>query len=378
MNFAAVAGSLALAGMPKPCVSTTGVRRHLALAERRQLHEADDVLAELLLRVGQRRRVVERHRRLAGVVQLDALVQRERGRVVVPELVVVQLLQLDPVLVVLRLAPVELADEEIERIGRGVEVLRQRVDQPPLAEEAVLDSAAERDVALRLELVAGVQERIPGLRRRVGVEAGLVEVVLVVLHAEGERVEARAVRLARVLRELRAAAVLDRGGRDEAVERLQVVQPDVLHVVDPVEQELHVGDVAGRRGLRELRDHLRGVHQRRRDARAGLGLELLDRVVHPRLDADGLLLAPPPHLDVAGARPSRGGRRAEQRREARRGRTAGGHLHQPAACHRLCEQLIHSFPPLEWWPAQARRHRRSTCRASAGDYLLCRRSWQIG
>ncbi len=184
---------------------------------------------------------------------------------------------------------------------------------------------------------------IPRLRRRVGVEARPCRSAPCCTGRRTRASRSPCGTTCRVVRERRPAAVLDRRGGDEAVERLEVAEPDVLHVVDPVEQELHVGHAAGGRGLRELRDHLRGVHQRRVDARAGLGLELLDRVVHPGLDADGLLLAPPPHLDVVGARSSGGGRGAEQRREACRGRAAGGHLQKPPAIHRVGEQLIHVF-----------------------------------
>ena len=150
--------------------------------------------------------------------------------------------------------------------------------------------------------------------------------VLVVLDAEADRVEAGAVRLALVVRQLRAAAVGDRLRAEEGVERRQVAEPDVLHVVDAVEQELHVRHVAGRGGLRELRDHLVGVHQQRVDLAAALGGEARHHVVHPLLDADGLLLAPPPHLDVArrGGRGRAGRRGSGRRRRRRRGRARGG------------------------------------------------------
>ena len=65
--------------------------------------------------------------------------------------------------------------KRFERVGRAVERLRERVDEVPLAEEPVRDPAGERDHAGRLELVAGVEERVPGRRRAVAVEPGLVE-----------------------------------------------------------------------------------------------------------------------------------------------------------------------------------------------------------
>src|SRR5205814_614215 len=145
-----------------------------------------------------------------------------------------QLFEPDPVLVVAGLPPVEVADEQVERIGRRVEVLREAVDEVPLAEEAVLHPAADRDVALRLQLRACSSELRPRLRRMLRVEPSLPEVRLVIGEAEPDRVEADAIVLALVYGEVRRAGMLERRLGDEAVERGDVAEPHVLHVVDAV------------------------------------------------------------------------------------------------------------------------------------------------
>jgi len=107
------------------------------------------------------------------------------------------------VLVVARVMPVELPDEEVERVGRGVQVLRERVDEVPLTEEAVLNAAADWDVALRLQLLTGGEELRPRLRRVVRIEPRLTEVALVVRDPEPDGVEADTVLLALVDGQLR-------------------------------------------------------------------------------------------------------------------------------------------------------------------------------
>ena len=208
-------------------------------------------------------------------------------------------------LVILGVTPVEVADEKAERVLGRVEVLRQRVDEVPLAEVSVLDTAADRDDALGLQLVAGVHEAVPVLRRRVRVEASLLEEVLVVREPESDRIEADPVLLALEDGELRRVRVLEHVGVDEVVQRVEIAEPDVLHVVDPVEEELDVRHVPGGCSLRELGDDRVRVEEGRLHGRALLLLELGDGVVDPLLDPDGFLLAPPPHLEVAGRRRAR-------------------------------------------------------------------------
>ncbi len=318
---------------------------HRAGAEHGHHHVADLRRAELLLRVRQGRRGVEAHRGFAGVEQLDSLVELQGVDVVVEEALLLQLLQPRPVLVVARLAPVELADEEVEGVRGRVEVLGQRVHEVPLAEEPVLDAAADRDVALRLQLLARGDEPVPVLRRILGVEARGVEVVLVVLDAEADGVEADPVLLALEHRQLGRARVLEHVLLHQPVESVDVAEPDVLHVVDAVEEELDVRRVAGRRGVRELRDHVVRVQQRRRHRGVVLGLELVQRVVDPFLDADRLLLAPPPHLEAPASRArARGGlaaaaARGEQRAEPRRRGPGRCQPEKPTPAERLREIL---------------------------------------
>ena len=83
--------------------------------------------------------------------------------------------------------------------------------------------------------------------------------------------------------------------------------------------------LARRGGGRELRDHLARVHQQRIDDVVRLVLELRDRLVHPLLDADRLLLAPPPHLERLAAAVDRRRRRGLcGARRRGRGRRSGG------------------------------------------------------
>ena len=89
---------------------------------------------------------------------------------------------------------------------------------------------------------------------------------------------------------------LENRRRQQAVQLVDVSEPDVLHVVDPVEEELNVRRMPGRCGVRELRDHVVRVHQGRGDLDPLLLLELPQGVGHPLLDADRLPLSPPPHL----------------------------------------------------------------------------------
>ena len=126
----------------------------------------------------------------------------------------------------------------------------------PLAEEAVLDAAADRDVALRLQLLAGGRGTASHVfGGQFGVEPAPCEVALVVGDAEADGVEADAVLLALVDGQLRRSGrARARTPADRPLSGVDVTEPDVLHVVDAVEQELDVGRRAGGRRVRELRD----------------------------------------------------------------------------------------------------------------------------
>ena len=84
----------------------------------------------------------------------------------IEEAVLLQLLQADPMLVIFRIAEIPLAGEQVDDLARAVDVLGQRMAEVPLAPIAILDAAAERRDALGLQLVAGGEEIIPGLGRR--------------------------------------------------------------------------------------------------------------------------------------------------------------------------------------------------------------------
>src|SRR4029079_5896449 len=138
----------------------------------------------------------------------------------------------------------------------------------------------------------------------VRIEPRLTEVALVVRDPEPDGVEADTVLLAFVDGQLRRSGRLEHGRRKKAVELVDVTEPHVLHVVNAVEEELDVRWMAGGRRIRELWDDGARVHERRCDLDAVLLLELLQRVRHPALDADRLLLPPPPHLQRRRALPS--------------------------------------------------------------------------
>ena len=175
----------------------------------------------------------------------------------------------------------------------------------------------ERDQPVALDLVAGVEERVPGRRRAVRIEPCGLERGLVVLDAETDDVPTDAELLALVDGEHRRARLLEDGVGNQTVQRLDVAEPDVLHVVDAVEHELDVRRLSGRGRFRELRDHRRGVHEQRVDGDAALLGEAGEGRIDPLLDPDRLLLAPPPHRDLATAR------RRRRRRAARRGARVG-------------------------------------------------------
>src|SRR5207249_4436010 len=108
----------------------------------------------------------------------------------------------------------------------------------PVAEVAILHPTTKRNDSRGPEPIAGREERIPGARRIVRVESCAVEERLVERDAVAIRVEAGAILLALEDAHLGGTGPLQHIASDEAIERLEIAPPDILHVVDAIPQIL--------------------------------------------------------------------------------------------------------------------------------------------
>ena len=136
----------------------------------------------------------------------------------------------------------------------------ERVDQIPLAQEAVFDAATKGITPEAFNFIAGIQKSVPGCGRLVGVEAGFVEKFFIVFNAKADRVKANPVLLTIKDTHRGCPRIFEHIIRDQAIEGRNVAQPDIFHVVNAVEQKLDIRHIAGCRCGSELRYDLIGVH----------------------------------------------------------------------------------------------------------------------
>ena len=260
--------------MPKPCVSVIGMPAILPVPNVGMHHVADVRRCRACFcEFGQRGRRVERHRRLARVEQLDALVELERVDVVVEVALLLQLLAASTSARstsgrASRASPMKRLSASagvsrfcVSALTRYHSPRKPSLTPPPM-----------RDVALRLELVAGVEERVPRLRRAVRVEARLVEVAPCCTRCRSRRRRSRRGTACPCTTDERRRRRRLSTSRPETrpLSGVEVAEPDVLHVVDAVEQELDVRRTSpAAAAFVNCGMTLVGVHQRRRDLDAG-------------------------------------------------------------------------------------------------------------
>ena len=92
--------------------------------------------------------------------------------------------------VVARVVEILVTDEKLDRFPRRIQGLHESMAHPPFGPIAILHPAAERFDPGSLQLVAGLQQFGPGLGRRVGVQAGFVKQILVVIPDHRQRIPA--------------------------------------------------------------------------------------------------------------------------------------------------------------------------------------------